>query len=193
MSDDEALERAIAEEKLAFEKARFEYCAALYESETKRQHNLEGKSRFYLSFVTLFLGAVFLNLGFLEDVRALISGASISPGLLVATYGALMVLAISLLISLLSILQSIRLRSYKSAYPADTTYSLFGPNSEYFENGDILSLLKANAMSYTIALEYNKSIDDKKARWVDIAAFNVLVAVIALATFLLEVTYLSLQ
>ena len=36
-----------------FDLALLEYCAEIYEGETKRQHSLENKAQFYLSLVTL--------------------------------------------------------------------------------------------------------------------------------------------
>jgi len=80
------IEPQTPEEKLAFEKARFDYCITIHKSEDKRLKNLESKSRFYLSFITLFLGAVFFNIEFLEKLRDLVAGKTISATLITGTY-----------------------------------------------------------------------------------------------------------
>jgi hypothetical protein len=46
---------------VAFERARLEYCRRVFEREEERRQELERKSQFYLSFITLVLGAVFLK------------------------------------------------------------------------------------------------------------------------------------
>ena len=57
----------------SFEKVRMDYCARVFEREAGRKEILEKKAQFYLSLVSLALGAVFLKLEFLEDIATLLS------------------------------------------------------------------------------------------------------------------------
>ena len=66
MSEDEAEEKK-REQQVAFEKARFEYCAKLYEREVERKETLEKKSQFLLSVVTLFLRSNVPEDGFFRE------------------------------------------------------------------------------------------------------------------------------
>jgi glucan phosphoethanolaminetransferase (alkaline phosphatase superfamily) len=150
MPNDEILiEPQTPEEKLAFEKARFDYCVTIHKAEDKRRKNLESKSRFYLSFITLFLGAVFFNIEFLEKLRDLVAGKTVSATLITGIYACAIILAISLLVSLVSILASVQLKSYKAVYPEDVTQMLFGPNSDYIEKKNLTCLYGTLSMNYT--------------------------------------------
>ena len=183
MTEGEA-EQKEREQQVAFEKARFEYCAKLYEREAERKETLEKKSQFHLSVITLFLGAMFLKMDFLETLRELIVQKSIPTPLAWSTDLSIIALALSLLISLIAVLQSMRLQRFKNEYPADIISSLFAPNSKYLEDENEPSFLEATAMSYAIALEFNSKINDRKATWVKVSWFGVLVAAISLAVFL---------
>jgi hypothetical protein len=191
MTEDQAEDKE-REQQVAFEKARFEYCAKLYERETERKETLEKKSQFLLSVITLFLGAMFLKLDFLETLRELIVQKSISATLIWSIDLSVIALALSLLISLIAVLQSMRLQRFKNEYPANIVSSLFAPNSKYLEGENEPSFLRATAMSYAIALEFNSRINDRKAMWVKISWFGVLAAAISLAAFLSLFAYISM-
>jgi hypothetical protein len=180
------------EEKLAFEKARFDYCVTIHEIEDKSRKNLESKSQFYLSFITLFLGAVFFNIEFLDKLGNLVVGKAISATLITGIYACAIILAVSLLVSLISILASAQLKSYKAVYPENVTQMLFGPNSDYIEKKDLTSLYRTISMNYTIALEYNKKINDRKATWAQVAALSVFASVMFTAILLALFTYMML-
>ena len=180
------------EQQVAFEKARFEYCAKLYEREAERKETLEKKAQFLLSVITLFLGAIFLKMDFLETLQELTVQKSISVPLIWSMNLPIIALALSLLISLIAVLQSMRLQSFKNEYPANIISSLFAPDTKYLENEDEPSFFRATAMSYAIALEFNKRNNDRKAVWVKVAWFGVLAAAISLAAFLSLFAYVSM-
>ena len=180
------------EQRVAFEKARFEYCAKVYEREVKRKEVLEKKAQFLLSIVTLFLGAIFLKIGFLEIVQTLSSQKQLSILLTWFINLSVVALAVSLLISLIAVLQSMRLQKLKNEYPANIIFSLFAPNSKYLESEDEIGFFRATAMSYAIALEFNKRNNDRKALWIKIAWSAVLFAAMSLFVFLSLFAYVSM-
>lgn len=185
-------EKKEREQLIAYEKARFEYCAKLYEREVERKETLEKKSQFLLSIITLFLGAIFLKMVFFETLQKLFVQKNISITLTWLVYIPMIALAIALLISLIAVLQSMRLQRFKNEYPENIISSLFAPNSKYLESKDEPSFLSATAMSYAIAVEFNKKNNDRKAVWVKVAWFSVLAAAISLATFLSLFAYISM-
>lgn len=180
------------EQLVAFEKARFEYCAKLYEREAERKETLEKKSQFLLSVITLFLGAMFLKMDFLKTLQELIVQKRIATPLIWSVDFSMIVLALSLLTSLIAVLQSMRLQRFKNEYPANIISSLFAPNSKYLEDNDEPNLFRATAMSYAIALEFNSKINDRKVMWVKVSWFGVLVAAFSLAVFLSLFSYISI-
>ena len=142
-----------------FDLALLEYCSEIYEGETKRQHSLENKAQFYLSFVTLILGALFFNLDFIEKIKGLLS-TKIAPSIITITFIiCILILAISLLASLTFILKSIHLQSYRDIYPQNVTQLFLNPESEYFTERTPTNLYFTKSMNYTIALEHNKQIE----------------------------------
>ena len=185
-----AAKKLMPKERLAFEKARFDYCAKVYEREKARKETLERKSDFYLSFVTLFMGAVFLKMDSLKTLGEVITQVATSPALRGLLYFSITITAISLLTALVAILESMRLRTFATEYPPAFTDALFAPDSTYLDEQDEPSLLRANAMGYAIALELNTEINQKKANWINVAARGVFAAVISLAALLAVAVYL---
>ena len=178
------IEKTGPEEKVSFGKALLEYCIELFKAETSRQDALESKSRFYLSFVTLLIGAFFLNLDFLASLKNIIAQEKPSPTILITTYTCIVILGISLFVSLFAIFFSVGVKSYKGVFPKDITYQLFGPTSKYIKKEDLLTLYKTVSMNYTVALEHNKDINDKKAKWINIAALSSLITISSLSVLL---------
>jgi len=178
---------------IEYEKARFEYCEKLYEREMARKETLEKKAQFILSFITLFLGVIFFRLDFFTTLSTLITKQRIPTSLVWTLYISLSVLALSLLLSLLSVMQAIRLQKFKEEHPKYFISSLFAPNSEYLKHHDEASLFKATAMSYAIALEHNSSINDQKARWVRYSWLGIIPAALSLALFLLVFAIISIR
>ena len=69
-----------SEEKTAFEKSRLEHCIRLYNQENSRRDGFEKTAQFYLTFVTAFLGALFLKIDFLETLsKLLINKRALAP------------------------------------------------------------------------------------------------------------------
>jgi len=178
------------EKERLFEKVRFQYCVDLYKIEDEKQQRLEGKSQFYLSFITLFLGAVFLNLEFLVALPKLIYKVGNNNGLIIAIYCTLIILAVGIIVSVFSILQSVRVREHFNFYPEEITKALFSPTSEYLPEKNEAPMLRANAMSFAIAIEDKKNVNDRKAEWLQITAISVLVTVFSLVIFLATFFYL---
>lgn len=179
------------EELVDLETAKYEYCATVFQEELERKERIEGKSQFYLSFITVLLGAFFLNLDFLAQLPTLISQSGYSLRTSIASYSLLLGILVSLFVSLVAVFKSIQLQNYKSGYPLDIVKSLFAPNSDFAERADKAGFLKAVAMNYAIALEFNSKLNEKKARWVKIASSSILMGVILLIAFLVVLVYLS--
>lgn len=181
------------EKRIAFEKVRFEYCSKVYEEETARKETLEKKAQFYFSFITLLLGVIFLNLDFLLDLRDLIIQSSSPILFFPICYGALGTALILLVIALLAIFRSVHLQKYTSGYPRNMIHTLFAPQSDFLEKEDEPTFLRATAMNYAIALEFNGNLNIEKAKWVKISSYSLSLAVIILTVFLAAVIYLSAQ
>jgi hypothetical protein len=173
---------------LAFEESRFKYCVKLYDGEVKRQRALETKSQFYLSFATLFLGAIFLKLEFIENLGSLLTQQNIShvSSFLICVF--MVILAASLIVGVFSILQSMRVQDYKHPYPQNISEVLFAPDSNYLENEDSSTLLKTVALNYSLALEKNKKVNDKKASCLKIVNWSIFLT-IASSSFLTVIIY----
>lgn len=178
------------EEQLAFERARYEYCSKLYEKEVERSEGLARRSQFYLSFVTLILGAIFLNLDFFEKVRGIIVQGKATPLATDVLYISITILALSLLVSLLSILEFSRLRGHTRTHPENIISSLFAPDSKYLPEKTEKALLYETAMSYAIALEFNMKITNQRAKWVQVSSISAFFVVLSLFIILGGVAYL---
>jgi hypothetical protein len=170
--------------KDSFEKARFEYCKEIFEREELRKENLEKKAQFYLSFVTLFLGAVFLKVEYLSDIRDIISQASQVTTIILVS---LILLGLSLLAAIITVLMSVRVRGYQAEYPEDFAEALHSVSKGYIEKMDEATLLNQTALSYAIAVEANRKINGKKAWWVKLSMYCIFVAVISLALLILAI------
>ena len=180
--------KVLEEQQLNFEKSRLDYCKNLYKQEVDRRSFIERKSQFYLSFITLLLGAVFLKLetlGFIQDLLA-----SKPSSHIYFIYFSIFGLGVSILTSLIGIIQSMRVEQYISPSEKNMTYKMFGPTPNYKHE---LDLLKEVAKMYLIAAEASRRISDVKAQWIKIASLSSLVAVLFLATLLGEIFYLTLN
>lgn len=178
------------EEQKAFEKLRLDYCYKMYEIENERKKTLEKKSQFYLSLITLFIGGLFLKLDFIKSLDNIFA-QQIIPRIYVNTFlisvaGA----GILILISLITILQSIVIREYKDPTFKNTVYTLFSPESIY---KDDLEMLRGVAMMYTIALEYNSKVNSQKAKYIKIASYCVVGAIFLLSLFVATSLFILLS
>jgi len=166
--------------QVAFEKARFEYVAMLYEKEVKRSEGLETRVQFYFSFVTLILGAIFLNFDVLRNVIAVIERGKAPAAATTTLLMSCAVLGLSLLASVLSMLAFARLHAYRSVYPRNLVTSLFAPNSTYLAEPSEKALYYSTAMDYALALEANTAITDQRARWVRLSSVGIFFTVLSL-------------
>lgn len=174
----------------AFEKVRCEYCEKVYEREVARKETLEKKAQFYLSIVTLVLGAIFLKVDFLETLSGSMSRSGVSSWVGFLGGGLAVALAAALAFTLVSVLAAIRLQGYTNEHPANLVSSLFAPDAHFLDEATALGFLRATALSFAMATERNKLVNDRKATWVKRASVGVLFAMLALGallTFLLTI------
>lgn len=178
-------------QRIDFEKSRLEYCLDLFNREEDRREQLEKKSQFYLSFITLFLGAIFLKTESLIYLREIQANPSISGILLTLFYLMILILAGLILFSVIAILQVTRLWSYRGPFPKDLVTALFSPESDFMEENDEAGLIRASALHYAIALEINTSINDRKSRWTMISSLGIFCSVLAFAILIGMMVYFS--
>lgn len=176
--------KTISEKKVLLNKVVFDYTVEIFNNETKRQETLENKSRFYLSFISIFIGSAFFNLDFFEKIMSTLNQAQVPYTTFMIIVACIIALNVSLLFALVSILVSIGLRSYKDVFPKNVTFELFSPTSKYIEEKDLATFYETVAMNYTVALEHNKNINDKKALWVNFASAFVLISMLSLSALL---------
>lgn len=178
MTDNQA---SPADGQVAFEKARLAYCRHEFEREEARKTDLEQKSQFYLTFVTLLLGVLFFKPEFLLTARDWLEAAGSPAGWIAVAAVALGALAVSLLVALGAIIGAARLRDYRGAYPGDIVSSLFDPQVGYLDEQSERALLQIVALNYAVALEANKVVNDQKAARLKLASSALLAAVISFA------------
>jgi len=175
------------DERRAFEKARLDYCSGLYSKEMQRKELLEKKAQFYLSLVTLFIGALFLRLDFLKSLQAIIAQQPVPHSLVWTVYASVPAVGIAILVALIAILQAIAIQQYLDPAPSQIVDELFSPTATC---EDELGLFEETALMYAIALESNRKVNNKKARWVKIASYSAIGAVVCLAILLGTSSYL---
>jgi len=176
-----------------FEKARLEYCLALFEREEKGREELEKKSQFYLSLITLSLGAFFLNIENLKKLKDAVFTPHISRSLVVAVNISLVVLLLALMISLVFVLISFSIRTYHAAAPNNLVVKLFSPDSTYLDERTEKDALKAFATEYALAFEQNSRTNERKAQWVQAAGIGIFISVLTLAALTAEIFLVLFQ
>jgi hypothetical protein len=170
-----------------FEKARLDYCLALFERQEKGREELEKKSQFYLSLITLSLGALFLNLENFKSLKDVAFAQGLSRSIIVAINVSLIVLLMALVLSLIAILISIGIRTYYAAAPKNLTVRLFAPDGDYLAEQTESNALRVFATEYALAFEQNSQTNEKKARWIQMAGVGIFVSILALATLIAEI------
>jgi hypothetical protein len=171
------------EEALRFSKARYEYCLLIFKKEDDKQEALEKKTQYYLSIVTLIIGAIFIKLDFiptLHDNKLVQEIFVLNIAILIS----LSTLFISLLIALFAIFQSIRIRKLKNYYPEKIRTMLFNPESGYLNKNNMIELYDNSAMCFALAIENKKIIIEKKAIWLQTTAIFFSISIISLGIFL---------
>ena len=179
-------------DETAFAKARYDYCFQLYKSEQERKDAIEKKAQFYLSLVTLFLGAIVLKLDFLKDSVGMLP-KNLPPDLTTILYIAGGTFLVSLSISLMSILFSVHVRNYLIEHPADLTSALFSSTSEYLGENTVAELYTSTAMSYALATESDRIINERKSTWIRLSSFFLLVAFLAFVMVFGMIVFLRTQ
>lgn len=181
-------------DETGFEKARYEYCAKIFEKEKNRKEILENKAQFYLSFITIFagfVGAIFLNVDFLNYLENALNhklGSIIVLGMFVSST----TMVISILTSFFAIIKTVSLQKYKNEHPNNVVYALFSPETIYLESMDEASIFRAAALGYVIALTHNMKINDKKTKWIKVSSFAVFATCVSLFLFIALVLYITL-
>lgn len=168
----------------AFEKARFDYCWLVHESEVKRQQQIETKIQFYLSLVTLFLGVVFFNFGSISRIGELFGSGGMPAVAQYAVVVALLVLAASLVTALVSILQAYRLLKGSSFYPKKFHDALFDRTEGYLQQENTRSLYYMNARSLAIAVEAQRGNNQERTKWLFRVQSSIVVAIFALTVII---------
>jgi hypothetical protein len=181
-----------SKERVAFEKARLEYCLDLFNREEERREQLEKKAQFYLSFITLILGALFFKAENLTLVSELLRNKNIPSPLITITYITIIILGLSILFSVLAILGVTRLWSNRCPFPEDIVFSLFSPESDFIDEENQENFIRATALNFAIALDFNKSINDRKSRWIMVSSYGIFFTVATLAILLSIIVYLSI-
>jgi hypothetical protein len=157
----------------AFAKARYEYCFQLYKREQERKDILEKKAQFYLSLVTLFLGALILNVENTEKILDLLQGSGFFVDICSGVF------FVSLGFSLISILLSVHVRGYLIEHPVDLISTLFGSESGYLDANTELELYTSTAKSYALATESDRVVNEYKSKWVQISSLSIFVALLS--------------
>lgn len=183
-------QKKINKERASFEKARYEYCVALYEKETKRNAGLETRIQFYFSFITLVLGAIFLKFDFFEKVKDLFAHNKVPIFISYILLISIAILGLSLLVSAFSILAFARLRTYIRTYPDNLVTALFAPNTQYLRAKTEEDFYEATAMSCALALESNVRVTDQQVKWVQMCSVSTYLIVLSLFIILSVSAYL---
>jgi hypothetical protein len=188
-----ANESLTPEEQVAYDKARYLYCLQIFNREEERREILEKKAQFYLSLVTLFLGAIFFRPEFLDLLANYLADKSISIYTKMGLYVSLITLAISLIVTLMAILKSIWLQSFMGEFPKNLFESLFDPESKFLDKKNEGGLYRATAMALAIALENNVTVNNKKLKWVKLSSYSIVTGVLSLAILLGIYTYVTIS
>ena len=171
------------EEALQFSKARYEYCLFIFNKEDAKQEILEKKTQYYLSIITLIIGAIFIKMDFLPTLyeNNIVQDSFIVQATILLS---LSMLFISLLISMFAIFQSIRIRKLSNFYPEEIFEILFVPDSGFIEGNNQVVFFDNCAKCFSVAIESKKRIIGKKAVWLQVTAVCFSVAIISLGVFL---------
>jgi hypothetical protein len=176
MSKKAAISQVNADEN-AFAKARYEYCLQLYKREQERKDILEKKAQFYLSLVTLFLGALVLKVENIETIRSLLRNPQKQTATILYISSAIFL--VSLAVALISILLAVHVRGYLIEHPVDLISALFSSEPGYLDANTELELYTSTAKSYALATESDRVINEHKSRWVQISSLSVFVALLS--------------
>ena len=166
-------------EDIAFAKARYDFCIQIFEREKENREALEKKAQLNFSFITIFLGAVFLNIGFFDSLKEILqNNQSALPTWVI--YIPLILFAVSLFFSLIALITTVQIRSYRAEYPVNISHLLFDQDSEYLSEKTEIELLNKLALGYSKAVEHNRKVNQSKAKLIQLATYLITGAVISL-------------
>jgi len=164
---------------IAFAKARYEFCVQIFEQEKENRESLEKKAQLNFSFITIFLGAVFLNIGFFDSLKTVLqNNKSAIPSWVI--YIPLTIFAVSLFLSLITLITTIQIRSYRAEAPANISSLLFGIDSEFLSAKTEIELISKLALGYSEATEHNRKVNQTKAKLIQLATYLITLAIISL-------------
>ena len=180
-------------------RARLDHCRALFEREWQRKELLEKKSQFYLSFATLFLGAILLKIEFIRQVRETLAGPETPDWARGAAYTAIVVFVAATFVCLFAVLESVRLRRYTDEAPFPAHEHLFAagtlrdraPEEEGWSNEEVY--LDRAAFSYALAYDENRSRNERKSNAVWLGAASVFFMVLGFAILVGILVFLELS
>lgn len=146
-----------------------------------------------MSLITVFIGALFFNSDFINDVQSIV--IKVPPptfdlrNALFVTSG---IFFISLGLALVSILQSVHVRGYLIEHPADLVSALFGSSTGYLDSNTEADLYVSTAKSYAFATESDRAVNERKSEWVKLSSIFMFVALFSFMFFYGFVIYLKL-
>ena len=157
------------------EVARLDYCIRIYDRENERSRALENKARFYLSFGTLLLGAVFVRFESVGDVHRILEAAGAPTWIWETVRLSLRLLLAMIASSIALIFAAMWIRTHRAPYPRNPARSLFDENSPFAITEDYFEDI---ALSYAAALEHNARRNDAKATLLILASMATAVSVL---------------
>lgn len=181
-------------------RARLEHCRAIFDRERERKELLEKKSQFYLSFATVFLGALLLNLDFIRKVEASLVRPGAPEWACGAAYTGILVYVLATFTCLFAVLLAVHTREYLKETPQRPSELFFATNSPLLlrvssgEEGltDEDLFIEHVALSYARAYEDNSRKNDRKSAAVQVCAVSVFFMMLGLAILVSTLTYLEL-
>lgn len=164
--------------------ARLNFCKATFEGQLNSIQNLNKRSQILLSFLTAILVSFFLKFEYLEIIGGDYNSDTLIYYLDVIRWGALVVLGVSCLLSLVYIFNSIKLRQLKNAHPDSMIDSLFSPESEKKYCLDSVEMKKYISMNYAVAVDDNKLVVEKKTSYIKKAHIATIICLLTLFIYI---------
>jgi hypothetical protein len=174
-------------QEIALAEARLNYCKSLYSMEMKRKENLENKAQFYLSLVTLFLGAFLLKFEFFTFLQTSISQNEGIAWLNIIILLSVLTLGLSALTALAAVMMALRLQNYKDQGFEPLFDTLFHPDSPY---QDKLLLQRDIAAMYALATEHNIKQNQQKTQWIKLTSISVMSLIMSLTILIVSIILL---
>lgn len=174
-----------ASEEIDLARAKFEYCANLYKQVSDNFEYLERKAQLFLSFITIFLGVIALNADFIKIVVDTLKNNRLGAVGDYALYVSMGVFIVFAFLALIALASSIRGQYWMVEYPENLAFSLYAPNSDFLKKHNEISFLNAIGFSYTVAIEHNREINDRKYARIEVATWCIYASIFSLLTLLI--------